>query len=101
MESTVLEPWRVLATKREDEVVYGFTCTCVDNYVVQQLKEFDVRALCEHVKIGKIPCDLDVLIFETDSVILRRRARLLLQQNSRMIMKPMPSQSPHPPSGDL
>ncbi|CAD5233645.1 unnamed protein product [Bursaphelenchus xylophilus] len=32
---------RILAKKREDEVVYGFTC--VDEYDVQQRKEFDVK----------------------------------------------------------
>uniref|UniRef100_A0A1I7S8F4 DUF663 domain-containing protein n=1 Tax=Bursaphelenchus xylophilus TaxID=6326 RepID=A0A1I7S8F4_BURXY len=36
----------VLGKKREDEVIYGFTC--VDEYVVQQLKEFDVKEM--HVK---------------------------------------------------
>uniref|UniRef100_A0A1I7SDU2 VWFA domain-containing protein n=1 Tax=Bursaphelenchus xylophilus TaxID=6326 RepID=A0A1I7SDU2_BURXY len=65
-----------------------------------------MKDLCERVKVGEIPCDLDVLIFETDSVLFRRRARHLLQQNSRMIkhgldLDEADAVSPHPPQWRL
>ncbi|CAD5234871.1 unnamed protein product [Bursaphelenchus xylophilus] len=127
MESTVLEPWRgfeyeflernekkkikIHGDNHEKDKTFADSLNR-DRYMASK-KSLEInpdhlimKDLCERVKIGEIPCDLDVLIFETDSALFRRRARHLLQQNSRMIkhglgLDEADAVSPHPPQWRL